>query len=101
MNPINDSCIDNWLQVISLGSNIGSGFFIGTGKALHNGGPGTVIIAYSLVCTCVWAVLQTLSEMTIAFPTSGNFIDFADRFVDPSLAFAAGFAEWLGKGFLL
>lgn len=35
--------------------------------------------------------------MTIAFPTSGNFIDFTDRFVDPSLAFAAGFAEWLGK----
>jgi amino acid permease len=35
--------------------------------------------------------------MTIAFPTSGNFIDYADRFVDPALAFGAGFAEWLGK----
>jgi amino acid permease len=36
--------------------------------------------------------------MTIAFPTSGNFIDYADRFVDPALAFGAGFAEWLGNG---
>lgn len=34
--------------------------------------------------------------MTIAFPVSGNFIDYADRFVDPALAFGAGFAEWLG-----
>ncbi|KAF2766383.1 amino acid permease [Teratosphaeria nubilosa] len=34
--------------------------------------------------------------MTIAFPTSGNYIDFADRFVDPALAFAGGFAMWLG-----
>jgi len=34
--------------------------------------------------------------MTIAFPTSGNYIDYADRWVDPALAFGAGFAEWLG-----
>jgi amino acid transporter len=55
-----------------------------------------MVIAYGLVCSCVWAVLQTLSEMTIAFPTSGNYIDYADRWVDPALAFGAGFAEWLG-----
>ncbi|GLA88477.1 hypothetical protein AtubIFM56815_002930 [Aspergillus tubingensis] len=34
--------------------------------------------------------------MTIAFPTSGNYIDYADRWVDPALAFGAGVAEWLG-----
>jgi hypothetical protein len=34
--------------------------------------------------------------MTIAFPTSGNYIDYADRWVDPALAFGAGLAEWLG-----
>jgi len=84
------------IHIISLGSNIGSGLFIGTGKALRNGGPGNVILGYGMICTCVWAVLQTLSEMTIAFPVSGNFIDYADRFVDPALAFGAGFAEWLG-----
>ncbi|KAH8667793.1 amino acid permease/ SLC12A domain-containing protein [Ilyonectria robusta] len=84
------------VHIISLGSNIGSGVFIATGKALANGGPGNMIIAYGLVCSCVWAVLQTLSEMTIAFPTSGNYIDYAGRWVDPALAFGAGFAEWLG-----
>lgn len=84
-------------QIISLGSNIGSGLFIGTGAALAGGGPGNMVIAYLMVCTCVWAVLQSLSEMTIAFPTSGNYIDYADRWVDPALAFGAGFAEWLGK----
>lgn len=54
-----------------------------------------MVVAYFLVCTCVWAVLQSLSEMTIAFPTSGNYIDYADRWVDPAFAFGAGFAEWL------
>lgn len=56
-----------------------------------------MLIAYFAVCSCVWAVLQTLFEMTIAFPMSGNFIGYADRWVDRALAFGAGFAEWLGK----
>ncbi|CAH0025814.1 unnamed protein product [Clonostachys rhizophaga] len=83
-------------KIISLGSNIGSGVFIATGKALATGGPANMVIAYLMVCSCVWSVLQTLSEMTIAFPVSGNYIDYADRWVDPALAFGAGFAEWLG-----
>ncbi|KAL4920960.1 amino acid permease/ SLC12A domain-containing protein [Aspergillus aurantiobrunneus] len=84
------------VHVISLGSNIGSGLFIGTGEALANGGPGNMILAYFTVCIGVWAHLQTLAEMTIAFPTSGNYIDYAGRWVDPALAFGAGLAEWLG-----
>ncbi len=55
-----------------------------------------MILAYFTVCVGVWAHLQTLAEMTIAFPTSGNYIDYADRWVDPALAFGAGLAEWLG-----
>lgn len=59
-------------------------------------GPLGALLAYGMVATAVTAVYQVLGEMTIAFPTSGNFIDYADRFVHPSVAFAAGFAEWLG-----
>lgn len=43
----------------------------------------------------VIAVLQTLTEMTVAFPVSGNVIDYADRFIDPAVAFAIGLGEWL------
>lgn len=84
-------------KVISLGSNVGSGLFIATGKALSEGGPGSMFIAYLIVCIGVWANLQCLTEMTIAFPTSGSYIDYADRWVDPALGFGAGLAEWLGK----
>ncbi|CAI7583293.1 unnamed protein product [Penicillium crustosum] len=84
------------IHVISLGSNVGSGLFIATGKALAEGGPGNMFLGYLVVCIGVWANLQNLTEMTIAFPTSGNYIDYADRWVDPALAFGAGVAEWLG-----
>ncbi|OMP88776.1 putative amino-acid permease, partial [Diplodia seriata] len=80
----------------SLGCNIGSGLMVVTGKALYTGGPGNMVLAYTLLCTCVGAALQTLAEMTVAFPVSGNFVNYAQRWLDPSLAFAAGFAEWLG-----
>jgi amino acid permease len=84
------------IQVIALGSNIGSGLFIGTGKALAYGGPGNMLIAYLIVCAGVWGNVQSLIEMTILYPTSGNFVDYAGRWVDPAVAFGAGFAEWLG-----
>nr|KAK5451050.1 hypothetical protein LTR18_001066 [Exophiala xenobiotica] len=58
--------------------------------------PGHHVPAYLMVCSGVWANLQTLGEMTIAFPTSGNYVDYAGRWVDPALAFGAGYAQWLG-----
>ncbi|KAJ4421732.1 hypothetical protein N0V82_003576 [Gnomoniopsis sp. IMI 355080] len=84
------------IHMISLGGQIGAGLFISTGKNLRDGGPAGIFLAFAVVCSCVFAVLQTVSEMTIAFPVSGNFIEYADRFVDPALAFAAGISMWLG-----
>lgn len=84
------------IHMISLGGQIGAGLFISTGKNLRDGGPAGILLAFAVVCSCVFAVLQTVSEMTIAFPVSGNFIEYADRFVDPALAFAAGISMWLG-----
>ncbi|CAJ0555429.1 Ff.00g054940.m01.CDS01 [Fusarium sp. VM40] len=95
-NDLHRTLTPRQVHIISLGSSVGSGLFIATGKALANRGPGTMFIAYLIVCSGVWANLQTLGEMTIAFPVSGNYIDYAGRWVDPALAFGAGFAEWLG-----
>ncbi|KAL0259499.1 hypothetical protein SLS55_005236 [Diplodia seriata] len=84
------------MQVIALGGSIGSGLFITTGRGLSTGGPAGFVFGYGFVAILVWCVLQLLTEMTIAFPVSGNLFEYADRWCDPALAFAAGFAEWLG-----
>ncbi|KAL5361488.1 amino acid permease/ SLC12A domain-containing protein [Aspergillus floccosus] len=83
------------IHMISLGTAMGSGIFITIGQALSTGGPGSMLLAYALVCSCAWAVLYTLCEMVVAFPVSGNFVDYADRWVDQSVAFGAGFSVWL------
>ncbi|KAL1650731.1 hypothetical protein SLS58_000849 [Diplodia intermedia] len=84
------------MQVIALGGSIGSGLFITTGRGLSTGGPAGFVFGYGFVAILIWCVLQLLTEMTIAFPVSGNLFEYADRWCDPALAFAAGFAEWLG-----
>jgi amino acid transporter len=55
-----------------------------------------MLLAYIIVSCGVWGNVQSLIEMTILYPTSGNFVDYAGRWVDPAVAFGAGFAEWLG-----
>lgn len=46
------------IQIVTLGSNIGSGLFISTGKALRNAGPGNMIIGYTTVMTMVCAPMS-------------------------------------------
>ena len=37
---------------------------------------------------------QSLGELATLIPVSGSFVEYADRFVDSSLAFAMGWAYW-------
>jgi amino acid transporter len=37
---------------------------------------------------------QSLGEMATIIPVSGSFTEYAERFIDDSLAFALGWAYW-------
>ncbi|KAF7561396.1 hypothetical protein G7046_g2753 [Stylonectria norvegica] len=82
------------IQMIGLAGSIGSGLFIGTGKALRYGNYPGMYLGWGLICTQAWLNMQVMSEACVIFPTSGAFIDHAARFVDPALAFALGACEW-------
>lgn len=75
---------------ISLGSCIGSGLLVVSGKALASGGPAAVLIAWGLVSSFLYCVMEALGELVSIFPVSGSFALFATRFIDPSFGFAAG-----------
>lgn len=78
------------LQMISIGSSIGTGLFVGSGSALATGGPAGVIIGWAITATSVFATMQGLGELSIAFPVSGSFNVFASRFLEPAIGFAVG-----------
>ncbi|OVF09955.1 putative amino-acid permease [Clavispora lusitaniae] len=75
---------------IALGGCVGSGLLIVSGKALYAGGPAGVLIAWFIVSTFLYCVMQALAELSSTFPVSGSFAVYATRFIDPSFGFAAG-----------
>ncbi len=84
------------LQMIAIGGSIGTGLFIGSGKALEKGGPAAIIIAWVLVGSAMFCVIHALGELTVAFPVSGAYSAFSVRFLDPSWGFAMGWNYSIG-----
>lgn len=78
------------LQMIAIGSSIGTGLFVGSGGALRDGGPGGLIIAWTIISTGVFATIQGLGELSVALPVSGGFNIYATRFIEPAVGFAVG-----------
>lgn len=86
------------LQMIAIGGSIGTGLFVGTGRALANGGPAAILIAYCLIGIMMYCTVQALGEMAVIFPVAGSFAAYSTRFIDPAWGFAMGWnyaLQWL------
>lgn len=78
------------LTISGLSFLIGTGLFISSGTALLNGGPATLLIAYLLVGSMLYCVMQALGELSVVFPIAGSFSAYSTRFLDPAWGFAMG-----------
>lgn len=86
------------LQMIAIGGSIGTGLFVGTGRALAFGGPASILIAYCLIGIMMFCTVQALGEMAVSFPVAGSFAAYSTRFIDPAWGFAMGWnyaMQWL------
>ncbi|GAP85148.1 putative amino-acid permease inda1 [Rosellinia necatrix] len=90
------------IQFLALGGAIGTGLFIGSGQILATVGPAPLFMAYLIMMGVVWVVMNDLAEMTTYLPLKGISIPyFVGRFVEPSLAFAAGWNYWYAYAILV
>lgn len=60
------------IQMIAIGGAIGAGLFIGSGKALATGGPGAVILDFSLVGFMLFCTVNALGELATMYPVQGR-----------------------------
>src|SRR5450755_1743673 len=82
------------LSMIAIGGAIGRGLFFASGGAIAQAGPGGALLAYATMGVAVYCMMQSLGEMATQLPIPGSFEAYAERFVDPSLAFAVGWNYW-------
>ncbi|KAI9731238.1 MAG: hypothetical protein M1834_005431 [Cirrosporium novae-zelandiae] len=78
------------IQMIALAGTIGTGLFLGSGKAIARAGPAGAFIGYTLVGMLVSCVCISIAELSALVPLSGAVIRHAEYFFDPALSFAQG-----------
>ncbi|KAJ5146228.1 Amino acid/polyamine transporter I [Penicillium bovifimosum] len=83
------------ISIITIGSAIGTGLMVGTGRALTMSGPASIIISYTIVGFAVYLVLSALGEVGSWLPKPCTVADQAVRFCDPALGFSLGWIFWL------
>lgn len=75
------------IQFIALGGTIGTGLFLGIGSAFAKAGPLSVLLGYTLTGVAVFAMMQSLGEMSTWLPLPGAIPQYCARYVDPALGF--------------
>ncbi|KAK4078827.1 hypothetical protein Purlil1_11835 [Purpureocillium lilacinum] len=86
------------MQMIAIGGAIGAGLFVGSGGALHKGGPASLVIGYLIIGIMLLITNMALAEMAVLYPVNGAFYTYIVRFVDQSWGFACGWEyalSWL------
>lgn len=89
------------IQFIALGGTIGTGLFLGIGRAFAHAGPLSVLIGYTGTGIAVFFMMQCLGEMTTWLPLPGAIPQYCSRYVDPALGFAAGWNNWYNAAITL
>lgn len=82
------------VSMIAIAGTIGTGLFLGSGRALANGGPVGAVLGYTFVGCLVGLMMYSLGEMMVYDPSASGFIEFSARYVDPAIGFAMGWQFW-------
>jgi len=81
------------IAMIGLGGAIGTGLFLGSGLAISQAGPATILahVACALVALVIaWA----LAEMVVVHPEAGAFGAVAHRYLGPFAGFVTRWTYW-------
>lgn len=81
------------VQLIAIGGTIGTGLFLGSGKAIQLAGP-SIIFAYFIVGIAVFFVMRALGELLLSKAGYQSFTDIAEDYLGPRAAFITGWTYW-------
>lgn len=94
IKELNRALSSRQVSMIAIAGVIGTGLYLGTGKALATGGPLSLLITYSIMSVEVYLMMLALGEMSAYMPVSGSFCTFAKKFGSESFGFAILVNYW-------
>jgi D-serine/D-alanine/glycine transporter len=81
------------VQLIAIGGTIGTGLFLGSGRAIQQAGP-SIMITYLIVGIAVFFVMRALGELLLSKAGYQSFTDIAEDYLGPRAAFITGWTYW-------
>ena len=81
------------MSMIGLGGAIGTGLFLGSGLAISQAGPGT-ILAYVVCALIALVIAWALAEMVVVHPMAGAFGAIAHTYLGPWIGFVLRWTYW-------
>jgi L-asparagine permease len=88
------------IQMMAIGSAIGTGLFLGAGGRLHDAGP-SLFLAYAVCGFFGFLVLRAIGELVMHRPSSGGVVSYAREFLGERAAYLLGwnyFLQWAITG---
>ena len=82
------------IQLIAIGGAIGTGLFLGSGKAIRAAGP-SIIVSYLIIGTMLYFVVRAMGELLMYNLDYKSFQDFAADLIGPWARFFVGWTYWL------
>ena len=73
------------VQLIAIGGSIGTATFVSIANGLVKGGPGSLLLAYTIYSCMLGLVNNSMAEMASFMPVTGGFIRMAGHWVDPAM----------------
>lgn len=81
------------ITLMSLGSCIGVGLFLGSSSAIKLAGP-AILIAYAFGGLAMYFIMRALGEMAIQNPVAGSFSRYARNYLGPLAGYLTGWNYW-------
>ena len=79
--------------MLAIGGAIGTGLFLGSGRAIHLAGP-SIIFAYLITGVICFFIMRALGELLLSNLNHHSFIDFVEDYLGDRAAFITGWTYW-------
>ena len=81
------------IQLIAIGGAIGTGLFMGSGKAISKAGP-SILLVYIVIGAAIFLVLRAMGEILLSNLKYKSFSDFTADLVGRPAGFFLGWSYW-------